>query len=131
MEINDVDVKAEVIEVFTKYEQALISGEQSVLRELFWDSSYTLRYGIVDQQFGIDEISQWRQKQRPLPANRTLSDTQVTTFGDDTAVVNTCFTYPGSKLLGRQSQTWIRFENGWRIVSAHVSQIPVNSDPVQ
>ncbi len=27
---------------------------------------------------------------------------------------------------GRQSQTWIRTESGWRVVSAHVSLLPAH-----
>jgi hypothetical protein len=41
------------------------------------------------------------------------------------ATANTMFereTVPGK--LGRQSQTWMRTAEGWRVVSAHVSLIP-------
>jgi len=36
--------------------------------------------------------------------------------------VTTLFGYPGGDVLGRQSQTWVRLAEGWRIVTAHVSQ---------
>jgi len=39
-----------------------------------------------------------------------------------TAIVTTLFGYPGSDVLGRQSQTWVRLPEGWRIVHAHVSE---------
>jgi hypothetical protein len=35
--------------------------------------------------------------------------------------VTTAFGYPGDVALGRQSQTWVRLPEGWRIVTAHVS----------
>ena len=36
-------------------------------------------------------------------------------------MVTTRFEYPGGGKLGRQSQTWVRLPQGWRIVTAHVS----------
>jgi hypothetical protein len=55
---------------------------------------------------------------------RTQDRPEIMTFGDDYAVTNTMFTSetaPGK--IGRQSQTWIRLPEGWRIVAAHVSVI--------
>jgi hypothetical protein len=52
---------------------------------------------------------------------RTLRDTVITTFGRDSAVANTESDRPASTSKGRQSQTWVRMPEGWRIVSAHVS----------
>ena len=51
----------------------------------------------------------------------------ITTFGRDFATAMTEFTRPaiGSARIGRQSQTWVRFDDGrWRVVAAHVSVIP-------
>ena len=48
-------------------------------------------------------------------------DTYIVTFGRDFAVANTESTRPGSEGISRQSQTWVRMPEGWRIVSAHVS----------
>ena len=44
---------------------------------------------------------------------------------DRTAVVTTLFGYPGGAVEGRQSQTWVRLPEGWRIVAAHVSEVPL------
>jgi hypothetical protein len=41
--------------------------------------------------------------------------------GRDFATANTEFTKPNEARIGRQSQTWMRMPQGWRIVSAHVS----------
>jgi len=40
-------------------------------------------------------------------------------------VVTTLFGHPGGTVEGRQSQTWVRLPEGWRIVAAHVSEVPV------
>ena len=55
---------------------------------------------------------------------RTLKNTIITTFGRDLAVANTESDRPNSTATGRQSQTWVRLPEGWRIVSAHVSDFP-------
>ncbi len=123
MEINNPLVLTEVSDKFARYEKALVDRDLSVMRELFWDSKYTLRYGVADEQHGITELTAWREAQAGLPEGRSLQDTEIVTFGDAFAVVNTVFTYPGEARRGRQSQTWVRIGGDWRIVSAHVSQI--------
>jgi hypothetical protein len=55
---------------------------------------------------------------------RTLSNTVITTYGRDYAVASTLFrrdSAPGK--IGRQTQTWVRFPEGWRVVVGHVSVI--------
>jgi hypothetical protein len=69
----------------------------------------------------VDEQLEWRSKQPPLPPGRRLRDTRITTFGADFAVVSTFFGYEDSAVEGRQSQTWVRLPDGWRIAMAHVS----------
>ena len=44
-----------------------------------------------------------------------------TTYGEDFATTNIEFRREGSARIGRQSQTWVRMPEGWRVVSAHVS----------
>ncbi len=123
---SDVDLPgplAELSAAFTVYEDALRSGESAVLNKQFWDSPGTVRFGVADRQHGFAEVASWRAGQGPLPG-RQLRMTETVTFGDDAAVVTTIFSYPGRPLEGRQSQTWIRFASGWKIVSAHVSEVP-------
>jgi ketosteroid isomerase-like protein len=119
MQLNRPDVVAEVIAVFTDYEQALVADEADRVVGFFAPGA--VRFGIADQQAGLDEQLAWRRAQPPLPPGRRLKDTVVTTYGADVAVVTTLFGYPGSDVLGRQSQTWVRLPAGWRIVTAHVS----------
>ena len=50
----------------------------------------------------------------------------ITTFGRDCATAMTEFRREGSTAVGRQSQTWVRLPEGWRVVAAHVSLLPVS-----
>ena len=45
-------------------------------------------------------------------------------FGRDMATANTEFQRVESGRRGRQSQTWVRMPEGWRVVTAHVSFMP-------
>jgi hypothetical protein len=109
---------------FERYERALVEGDVDTMNATFWSSPHVVRYGIDDMQVGADALAEWRAAQPPLPPGRTLHDTVVAAVGPDLVIVSTCFTYPGSSTVGRQSQTWARLADGWRIVSAHVSEIP-------
>jgi hypothetical protein len=120
--VNRPAVVAEVQAAFDRYEAALVAGDVETLTELFWDSPVSVRFGIADRQRGASEIKQWRQHNGGIPAGRRLLDTTVLTIDDRTAVVTTLFGYPGRAVEGRQSQVWVRFDEGWRIVAAHVSE---------
>ena len=121
MEINLPDVVAEVTAVFERYERALVGNNPAVLDELFWHSPHTLRYGDTGNQYGFDAISAFRAGLPVQSPPRTLAHTVVTTFGRDVATVNTEFQRAGGSGTGRQSQTWLRTPQGWRVASAHVS----------
>jgi ketosteroid isomerase-like protein len=120
MQINTPHVLAEVKAVFERYEKAVIHNDVAVLDELFWNSSLTLRYGIAENLYGFDSIQSFRAS-RSKGVERTLNNTVITTYGDDFATANTEFQSSGNPRNGRQSQTWIKTTDGWRIVSAHVS----------
>ena len=120
MQINTPHVLTEVRAVFERYEQAVAHNEVAVLDELFWNNPLTLRYGIAENLYGFDSIQSFRAS-RSKGVERTLSNTVITTYGDDFATANTEFQSAGNPRNGRQSQTWIRTADGWRIVSAHVS----------
>jgi ketosteroid isomerase-like protein len=119
MEINRPDVVREVTAAFADYEDALVANE--VERILGYFAADAVRFGVADQQAGLREQAAWRRAQPPLPPGRRLKDTVITGYGADVAVVTTLFGYPGTDTLGRQSQTWVRLPEGWRIVTAHVS----------
>ena len=121
MEINRPDVVAEVTAVFQRYEDALVSNDVAVLDELFWDSPHTLRYGVGENLYGYAEIAAFRAARPAQGLARELLRTVITTYGNDFATANVEFRRHGSDRTGRQSQTWMRTPEGWRVVSAHVS----------
>jgi hypothetical protein len=127
MDINLPEVLAEVRAVFERYEQALVSNDVAVLDELFWTSPLTLRYGATENLYGIDAIREFRNARPSQGLARELMNTVITTYGRDCATANTEFRRTGSSRTGRQSQTWIRTADGWRVVSAHVSLMEPNS----
>jgi ketosteroid isomerase-like protein len=116
-------VVAQVRAVFERYERALREADVSTLTELFWDDPRCVRYGVADRQYGAAEIAAWRRADPGVPAGRTLRETVIVTVDDRTAVVSTLFGYPDGRVEGRQTQTWIRFAQGWRIIAAHVSEV--------
>ncbi|MCT4700997.1 oxalurate catabolism protein HpxZ [Enterobacteriaceae bacterium H20N1] len=111
----------EVRAAFYRYEQALISNDIAVLDELFWDDARTVRYGVTENLYGIEQIRAFRTTRSSQGLERLLDNTTITTYGDDMAVASTEFTRDGSERVGRQMQTWVKFPYGWRIVAAHVS----------
>jgi hypothetical protein len=124
MEINLPEVKAEVEAAFAKYETALMANDVATLQSLFWNSPHTIRYGIGEILYGWDEIGAFRSARSPAGLARVISRTVITTLGRDFATASTLFhraTVPGK--VGRQQQTWARFDDGWHIVAAHVSLI--------
>ena len=124
METDRPDVKAEVEQAFARYERALVENDVETLDALFWASPATIRYGPAESLYGREEILAFRKARPSAGLDRTLRRTAITTFGQDAAVANTEFTRPGTDRIGRQSQTWIRMPEGWRIVAAHVSFRP-------
>jgi hypothetical protein len=123
MHINIPDVLAEVTAVFARYEDALVTNKVDVLDELFWPSELTVRYGAAENLVGIEAIRAFRLARPSVGLSRQLSRTVITTYGRDFATAMTEFRREGSAKAGRQSQTWARFPEGWRVVAAHVSLI--------
>ena len=122
-EINLPAVLAEVRAVFARYEDALVNNQVEVLDELFWASPHTVRYGAGENLVGIEAIRAFRLARPSTGLARSLARTVITTYGHDMATAMTEFHRNGSSKLGRQSQTWLRFADGWRVVAAHVSLI--------
>ena len=122
-EINSPKILAEVSAAHERYEQALSENNIDVLDELFWENSMTLRYGIGENLYGHEQISIFRRKRETSALDREILKLIITTFGRDFATTNLEFKRLKSNQIGRQSQTWLRTEKGWRIVSAHVSLI--------
>ncbi|MBP1183211.1 oxalurate catabolism protein HpxZ [Methylobacterium sp. PvR107] len=124
MIIDDPAVKAEVAAAFRSYEIALTTNDVPTLEALFRDDPLTIRYGIGENLYGMDAIRAFRRARSPVGLERVLAQTQITTYGCDFATAMTLFTRAGVPgKIGRQSQTWVRFPEGWRVVAAHVSLI--------
>ena len=121
MEINLPDVVEEVTRAFHAYEAALTGNDIETLDTLFWGGQHVIRYGVTENLHGEDEIRAFRMTRPSRGLDRTLHNTVITTFGRDFATANTEFMRRGSVRIGRQSQTWARLPEGWRIVAAHVS----------
>ena len=119
--VNQPDVLAEVQAVFDRYEDALVNNRVEVLDELFWNSPHTLRYGATENLYGFDAIQAFRAGRPAQGLQRQLLKTVITTYGQDFATANVEFQREGSSTTGRQSQTWLRTPEGWRVVAAHVS----------
>jgi hypothetical protein len=128
MMINVPNVLAEVTAAFARYEEALVSNDVQVLDELFWNSPHTLRYGVTENLYGYEAIQAFRAQRPAQGLARALENTIITTYGNDFATANTEFRRHGSQKTGRQSQTWMRTPQGWRVVSAHVSLLTVPND---
>lgn len=123
LETNIPEVVAELTAAFEAYERALVGNNIAALNSMFWDSPHTLRYGTRDHEllYGHEAIAQFRIQRGAIQQKRTLRNTRIVTFGRDTGVANTEYIPDGSDRIGRQSQTWMRTDHGWKIVSAHVS----------
>lgn len=124
MEINIPKIVAEVTEAFMTYEKAVLENDVEMMNELFWNDEKTLRYGPNGTVVSHAALSAFRRSRDIGAWERTLKDTYIVTFGRDFAVANTESTHSTADGINRQSQAWVRMPEGWRIVSAHVSEQP-------
>jgi hypothetical protein len=117
LQIDIPDVVAEVRAAFERYERAVVSNDVAT------------RYGQSENLYGYKEIAAFRAARPSAGLARTLSRTVITTFGRDFAMASTLFHRPSAPgKVGRQTQTWVRFAEGWRIVVGHVSLIDEPAD---
>ena len=123
IEINIPEVVAEVEKAFARYERALVANNIAELDALFWRSPHTLRYGATENLYGHDEIAAFRARRPAINLARELVKTVITTYGRDFATPNAEFKRDGGAATGRQSQVWLRTDDGWRVVAAHVSRV--------
>jgi len=119
---NVPEVVAEVRALFERYEQALLDKDVETLDATFWDSPHTIRYALHENGYGFAEIHAHRVARPPGPGIKERRiRLEILTLGRDLATVNLEFKVRGRALIGRQSQTWVRMAEGWRVVAAHVS----------
>ncbi len=125
--INHPPLVHELTQLYLKYEKALVENDLAVLDELFWESSEVVRFGATENLYGIAQIRQFRSDRPTHDLARSIANLKVVTFGQDTAAITLEFqrTMNGITRSGRQSQFWRKFPEGWKIVSAHVSLLPL------
>ena len=121
MTINEPGVLDEMRAAFAAYEAALMANDLEALDALFWPSPLTIRFGPGQNLYGIEAIQAFRADRVGGSPQRTLSNTVITTFGREFATANTEFQREGAPRPARQSQTWVKLADGWRVVSAHIS----------
>ncbi len=120
MKINIPSVLMDVLAAFNAYERALMEDDLAAMDTLFHEGPETVRFGVGEVLYGIDEIRAFRKGRGGSPQRR-LGRVEITTYGEDFATANAEFFREGEARRGRQSQAWVRFPDGWKIVSAHVS----------
>ena len=122
MQVDLPDIVAEVRAEFERYEKALVTNDVDALDKFFRDDPRTIRYGVNEILYGFAEIAAFRAARSPVGLGRKLSRTVITTYDREFAVASTMYERPSAPgRTGRQMQTWVKFDDGWRIVAAHVS----------
>jgi hypothetical protein len=126
MVVNDPETVAELRGLYPRYEEALVSNDVNVLKAMFWASSLAIRFGAGENLYGVEEIEAFRKNRPAVNLARRMVRLDIVTFGKDFGSVTLEFERDGrgGVVRGRQSQVWVRLDNAWRIVSAHVSTLP-------
>ncbi len=126
---NHPEAVEEVRDLFEGYEQALIDKDVDVLDATFWQSPHTIRYALHENGYGFDEIHAHRVARPPGPGIKERRiRLEILTVGRDIATVNLEFKVRDRDLIGRQSQTWVRFPDvGWKVIAAHVSTVSTDA----
>jgi hypothetical protein len=123
MDIDIPEAIAELAGASARYEAAISANDLDTLDQLFWDNPLTLRFGPNGPLLGHAAISAFRRARTITKQDRTHKSITIHTFGRDHGVVNIETRPAGRAVTMQQSQTWVRFPQGWRIVSAHVSDV--------
>lgn len=123
MLINAPLIVREVQAAFDSYERALMENDLDALDALFWNSTFTVRFGPGQNLYGFEAIAAFRVARVGGSPKRSVFNTIITTFGTDFGTANTEFQREGAPKPGRQSQSWVRMPEGWRVVSAHISML--------
>jgi hypothetical protein len=126
MIINDPQVIAELTELYPEYEEALVTNNVEKLVAMFWADERVIRFGATENLYGYKEIEAFRKHRPASNLDRKVTRMDIVSFGKDFASITLQFEREvnGALKRGRQSQTWVRMPEGWRIVAAHVSLMP-------
>jgi hypothetical protein len=126
MTVNDPEVIAELRALYPRYEDALVSNDVDTLVAMFWAGPQVMRFGVTENLHGPEELEAFRKARPGAGLARTVTRLDIVSFGRDFGSITLEFERSTAKGLvrGRQSQVWVRFAEGWRIVQAHVSLLP-------
>jgi Protein of unknown function (DUF3225) len=115
MTINDPETVAELAAIYPQYETALVNNDIETMQRLFWASPHVVRFGATENLHGIEEIAAFRATRLPVNLARRIICLDISTFGKDFGCVHLEFERDkdGGVVQGRQSQTWVRFPEGW------------------
>jgi hypothetical protein len=127
MTVNDPAIHRELAELYPRYETALVENDVATLTEMFWSSEYAMRFGATENLYGVSEIEAFRKARASVGLARRIVRLDIVTFGTDFGSVTLEFERDTANgiVRGRQSQVWVRFAEGWKIVAAHVSVLPI------
>jgi len=126
MIINDPEVVTELQALYPLYEQALVANDVKRLVAMFWAGPQVMRFGASENLYGPEELAAFRKARHAAGLARTVTRLDIVSFDRDFATITLEFerTTASGNVHGRQSQVWVRFDEGWRIVQAHVSLLP-------
>jgi hypothetical protein len=124
MNVNIPEIVADLKSAFGRYEKALNENDIGVLDEMFWNSPHTVRYGVAEQLYGHAEIAGFRAGRPTIDLRRELLKVVITTYGRDFGTASCEYRRLETGRRGRQMQTWMRVDGGWKVVAAHVSLLP-------
>jgi len=127
MEVNLPHVVLEIERALEAYSIALETNDLEHLDDAFWNSENAVRFGAKETLVGIARIREFR-KGRGARTPLHIDEVVITAFGEATGTVCMVFTRQGApNLIGRWSQHWAKIAGRWKITSAHVSEIPLES----
>ncbi|SDD48305.1 Protein of unknown function [Sphingomonas sp. YR710] len=123
MILNEPETLAEVTAAFRSYEIALGEEDVATLDSLFHESPFTVRFGVDGVLYGYEAIAAYRRARRAQggsPTQRRIDRSVIASYGRHFATVDAEFTRDSGE-RGRLSLTWVRFVDGWKVVSTHLS----------
>jgi len=127
MLINDAKTVAELQELYPLYERALVDNDVDTLMKMFWAAPQVMRFGVTENLYGFEDLEAFRKGRSAVGLTRVVKRLDIVAFGEDMGSITLEFERNGGDgkiVRGRQSQTWVRMTEGWRIVAAHVSLLP-------
>jgi hypothetical protein len=126
MTVNDPKIVAELAELSSRYETALVNNDVDTLVAMFWSGAQVMRFGVTENLYGPRDLETFRKARPSENLVRTVKRLDIVSFGKDFGSITLEFerVTPAVVLRGRQSQVWVRMPEGWRIVQAHVSYLP-------